>query len=308
MTLCAFVPVFNAGRDPSELAEFTFKSGARLSLNAPSVDGPSFHYDDRPSWMSEDEHRSMELALGWLSITKGFDYTAPRDAYEQMGGLCRRLEYLQICISLAGGGENDYWRGAGLHCCGAYLKTEPPMHAIPHRHSFIHPSAFDGKRLAGWTVDRLQVADELDDALATYPGARIPRLALSFQLRRTMTAWDARQWPARLQLATTALETFYIAPNEHRHLWDSNVKQRLRQVCSGSLELDDTYFEQVRQLRNDVVHRGAPGPEAFANSRGARIIAQTEDALRATLRWGVLNQALIAEAFDGDEWPSSAAS
>jgi hypothetical protein len=263
------------------------------------------------------ESDALQLARGvlWASSTlRHGDF----DEWERLKyDLTNKVMTTLWCIYLQPHGENTYWRFAGIHNCGAYLhgihnKCLAYPHGVGQR--FEPPKRYpfwygwydipgEQKELIGWSKETLEQADRLAAELWTR-SERIPRLHLAGHLQRAMAATEIMAYsPVRLQLAVTALETFYVSPKERLYIWDKPVVHRIRQVCQGNPEIHDSYFDDLRLARSSAVHRG--GQECVDGTLPSfrSVLIRTELILRESLKWGILNQLLIDEYFEQDAWP-----
>jgi hypothetical protein len=314
MVVTAFVPVFNAGRGDDDICAYDFCCGAHLSL------APTSDFDlstakvllEEHDWVSRHELRVIDIAKACLYMKAEFSFSDTHDFFRHAHLAAQKLDTLLWCIDLAGGGENDHWRSAGLENCGVYVISNTTMpHTLlkPLRIPFRYKTPTEEDRMAAWLLKRLEFANTLFQALDAYKGEPIPRLTLSNRLRQFLETYNGFAWNIRLQLAVTALETFYAAPNEpSSYVWSELVMERIAQVCNDRQIRQPTraFFNELKGLRNDVAHRaGQPKPNS-SNRFEVRTLRDTEHLLTESICWGILNQQLIAEAFDKDEWPSAA--
>ena len=71
------------------------------------------------------------------------------------------------------------------------------------------------------------------------------------------------------------------------------------------MDISDNYFEELRIVRNDAVHRGGQvGVKVGTRSR-ASVLIETEIILRESLKWAIVNQSEVAAAFAKDQWPEA---
>lgn len=137
--------------------------------------------------------------------------------------------------------------------------------------------------------------------------ATVPRwLGLTNQLYQLLTSINPTGVAARLQLAVTALETFYIGGGVRGYLWDGRCAKAIGEFVGGCgpEAIDRNYFEQLRQFRNDAVHRaGTPWTSDKDASKDVQRVARlTEELLRLTLVIAVLNAPVVCSPNFRDEW------
>ncbi|HUT56669.1 MAG TPA: hypothetical protein VNA25_02215 [Phycisphaerae bacterium] len=162
------------------------------------------------------------------------------------------------------------------------------------------------RKVLPWSVPMLNYADRLASTLQAYK-KRIPRLTLAANLHRLMASIEPRSHAAvRLQLAVTALETLFVSPAERRDLWESPIPCRVHQATTPGMAVSEGYFDELRIVRNDAVHRGGlrrrGAKERFMR---ARVLIETELILRESLRWAIDNIEVVGEHFEDDSWPAN---
>ena len=297
----AYAPVLNAGRNDIDPFDFTYGARVRLEPDGDLDIRRSVYREFEDDSVSARERVHLDTARAWIWYRASLPAVTTQDHIENVARAAGIVRTLLWCADLAGCGENDYWRSAGLHAHGVYVYCLQLRDIRVQRSQFLYNIPIEPERTAGWTEERLRLADSLREALAAYQGTVIPRLAIAHELRYRLAAFDASTWNARFMLAGTALETFYVAPSERQYFWE--VAPRVQQVCGINVTIGATFFDDYRNLRNDITHRGGVYNNPIQNGDLWRTISTTERILRATVRWGIQNQQLIADHFDRDSWP-----
>ena len=259
--------------------------------------------------MSEFEGMALRTARGWLWAGSEEDsqpLPLPNSGYAICHRLALQLWQLALCVDVAGGGENSYWRfGNLMHSAGVYsYSADYPGAPLPSplRRPYIYSFPTNEIREAAWSTDRLALADRVFETLQSAQGVT-PRFGIAFNLRALMTSLDVWQLVPRFQLAVTALETFYIAPTERQYLWDPPIRERLLQVCKNIVAVHPDYFDALAQRRHDAVHRGGR-PRSGDHAKSAWVERDTELILRHTLCWASINLPSVTAAFNADAWPA----
>ena len=306
--IVAFVPVLNGG--VNKLADYEFATGVKLTASVPP-DSLRLALESLASnqWVSLAESRALELARGMLWIESREAPLRPQETISGTSRIATKLRNVLWCIYLHPFGENTYWRFSNLLSnCAVYVHSHlGGFFDSPRRFPFMYgvPNGEQGT-VAGWPVDVLRSADALAAALESYQ-ERIPRVYLAGKLHRIMAGVEVMEFSAvRLQLAVTALETFYIAPRESKHIWTPDVVTRVRNLCPDSIDIPPGFFTDLQQVRNDVVHRGGLSKQGDVNHRRASVLITVELILRETLKWAIRNLREVGDAFEKDEWPEPA--
>ncbi len=297
----AMIPLMNSGT--GDLDDFTFKSGARITNGFPQVIQEALDNLRTTDQFSQNEIKHWDFARGWLWITSNNNPGDTHDTIRFLAQMARQLWTLRWCIDIAGCGENNFWRnGSLMHCAGVYVSS--PDFPLPstQRHHFIYSPPTYEQRMASWSAARLAIADDLHQRLPV----TVPRIAIATKLRYVMSTRDARDATIRFSLALTALETLFIAPSERHYIWDPPVQDRIREANRATAaQLDASFFEKVRDRRNDATHRGG-FDQTGIHPRLLRVEPKTEDLLRDSLGWAIRNQRVLESAFETDQWPADA--
>jgi len=302
------LPLLNAGR--TDIDNYDFHCGAKIRIGVPEPVETGLNGIIEANHVSQTERWQFRLARAWLWIESNEipgGLSGPRNEYAICSELAGTVWTLRWLIDLAGAGENDFWRNGNImHCAGPYaFSRDLQIPWSPPRRHFIYSPPSYTQRMASWSEERLNAADRIQRSFERDNGETIPRLALANNLKSALTTYPARDVAIRFAMAVTAMETLFIAPSEpgRSYLWSEKIQKRIRQVCPGVEGIGGDFFQQVRNMRNDAVHRGGwdkqGNPIKFID-----VHAKFEEVLRASLRWGLLSQAEIADPFDKDEWPN----
>ncbi|HNO79426.1 MAG TPA: hypothetical protein PKN33_15360 [Phycisphaerae bacterium] len=303
----ALLPLLNVGRD--DIVDFDFTCGAKIRVGLPKPVDAALASICQSHYLSEQECSQFQIAKAWLWL-ESTEVPGPISGSRNLWGICGSLAEslweIRCLIDLVGAGENDYWRGQNImHCVGPYthsLDFQFPWH--PARRPYIFSPPSFSQRTAPWSETRLRAADNIQLDRDRLESPFVPRLSLAVGLKNAMTMYPARKVAIRFALAVSAMETLYIAPNEpgRMYLWSQEIQKRITQICAGIEGLDGEFFNQIRQLRNDAVHRG--GHDHLGSPiRHIYNHAKFEEMVRASLRWAISNKSRIAEPFENDEWP-----
>jgi hypothetical protein len=259
------------------------------------------------------------MAAGFLIGKFSFDVPDGDGAMAQHAKLRKIASYEALTdwaiwsLYLAGSGENVYWyNGNQMQGCGVYSLTvcSHGTHLSVNRFPFIYAPI----QPPGGAGQGRPWADEgvLELASRVFRGFRdqqiaVPRwLSLVNRLYRLLTSIGPTNVAARLQLAVTALETFYIDGRVRGYLWDGRCAKAIGEFVGGCAPeaIDGNYFEQLRQFRNDAVHRaGTPWTSGEDASKEVQRVARlTEELLRLTLVIAVLNAPVVCSPNFRDEW------
>jgi hypothetical protein len=156
--------------------------------------------------------------------------------------------------------------------------------------------------LQGWSKDLFDRVDELDVSCRKQ---HVPRLYLTGYYQRLMASLPTRANPfAKLQLATTSLETFYIDPAERQYLWSPKIRARVQEVVGDSMDVSDHFFDRLRQSRNDAAHRAGMPPQSDASAFEPEVLITAECILRLSIRWALWDIERVGEAFSQGKWPT----
>lgn len=301
----AFMPVMNAGEDI--VSNFDFECGASLRVGRPSEVWSALPEWGHPMDVTASERSHFEIARAWLWATS-IEIPEEIDGRRNVFAICNELQWqvwhLGWCIDLVGAGENSHWRGGNnLHNAGVYAHSSS-MACIPTLrlgHTFSPPRP--EHQSVAWSTTLLARANSLERAWFTNREQIPARVWLANDLRASMVRYDALRHRHRLLLCISALETLLVAPSGRGYLWDSHIKDRLRQIVADPVPLTDTFFEQIKERRNDAAHRGGLS-SAGTVAKFYRAEFEIEVCLRDALCWAVLNAPHIAAAFAGSQWPS----
>lgn len=306
-----FVPLMHVQvAPPTVLCDFVFQSGAELSTKQPTAVAnaiASLKLPDPLRWVADIELNSLGAARGWLWVQQDIEHAPGHEFRNQiMTRLVTPLSTLLNCIHLTGAGENTHWAfGAFQHIWRMYVASGFTPADLPFRIRRLHSAQTEMATVA-WSPERMSTGDELRRDLRSYAGPLIPRLALAFHSFLTLAGLDPTKLVERnlrLQIAISALETFYIAPTEKNYIWSAAIQPRLAEVCEESPATIAEFCESIRAARNDVVHRAGLQDTSIVNPTLNDACAAADRILRSTLCWGVKNQTVIAEAFEADRWP-----
>ncbi len=305
-----FVPLMHVQvAPPIDLCDYAFQIGAQISTRKPTEVWDAIEILKRPDsfrWTTDIELNSLVAARGWLWVQQEIEHAAGYEFRELIAErLVRPIGTLLKCIHLSGAGENTHWAfGSFQDIWRIYVETGFVHANNPFRIERLH--SLPTTNTAAWSSARMSTAEELLSALTSYEGLPIPRLALAFNSYITLAGLhptEVVERNLRFQIAITALETFYIAPTEKKHIWSDEIQSRLVEVCDESSAHIAEICELIRDARNDVVHRAGLQDSSTVNPTITDACAKAEKLLRLTLRWGILNQAMITEAFEDDQWP-----
>jgi hypothetical protein len=301
----AFTPILNGG--VKALPDYEFKCGVKLSATqVPAALDRAIKSLDSNEFVAPIECSSLVAAGGCLWIESNFQPQRSRDATPEITRLTYILRNVLWCIYLHPFGENGYWANTKITNCAVYVHGpfNSPIDA-PRRFPFMFgvPNGEQGTT-TGWSLDTLKSADKLMVSLESYPHV-VPRVSLAGHIHRMMASVEVRQFsPVRLQLAVTALETFYIAPTEHAHMWSTKIESRVRKVCKSVVSIPPNFFEELREARNDVVHRAGLNPNGKLSQKPRSVLSTTECILRETMKFAIRNLSIVDKAFAQDAWPN----
>jgi hypothetical protein len=305
--LTVFTPLLNAGRD---LSPFEIPGGPRIDLSFPNELRTPLQQVATEAHVSRWEAEHFVAARGWLWVQRVDDRIDEQLwDYIQTYRLAEELQVFLACAQLVGCGENDYWRTAGqIEACGIYRvwQDEKQMRVLPpirFNFRFGHPAASDFE--PQWNREKLEIAGELHPVVRQFEGANMPRLWMAFRIWNVLCTLLPAQVFIRFQLAISALETFYIRPEMKKDIWD--VNERAEAICKkeGVLTLGTAFWARLRDLRNHITHRGGLPLAAATTPEDHRTLLNTEQLLRATIRWAFKNQSDAARALDNDDWPTA---
>lgn len=307
--IVAFAPILNAG--VRNLCDFSFSNDIQLSrTNIPTPLQDAIRETHCNDWISSTEATHIDASGGILWTVLPSSGNSVDDVIKVSRQASSKLMNALWCIYCHKFGENTYWRNGNLIAhCAVYLKT--PIGGLfnaPHRFPFMFgvPNG-EGGTMCGWTKEHLASAGQLLSAIESFQ-KRVPRVHLAGQLQRLMASIDTRtSVPARLQLAVTAMETLYIAPSERKYIWDSKVQDRIARICKNLLLETPTYFDDLNEVRNDVVHRGGLDGGSQSTDMDPRlktVLITTELILRDSIKWAIINLPEIDKRFERDEWPA----
>ena len=302
--ILAFVPILNAG--VKHQPEYEFCSGVKICVSkVPEILRNAIAELKFNNHVSPMEISTEHIAAGCMWLSAPARSTNSRDIIKQTTELAVEIQNVLWCIYLNPFGENAYWRSSNLiNCCGVYVNTGKMGFDDPRRFPFMYgiPSGEQGM-LTGWSKEHLDAANELLAAVRSCRRA-IPRLYLAGKVQRLMASIEVMKFSAvRLQLAVTALETFFIAPGERIYIWDKEPIRRIKQFCKEKVKIPESYFDDLRVVRNNAVHRSGLRNPAESKRKGGSVLVTTELILRESLKRGILDQSLLADAFDEDRWP-----
>lgn len=257
--------------------------------------------------ISDREKLFFQLARGWLTV-EYFDERDLKDSVEELVKHDRepieRARTLLWCMHLAGGGENDYWRITGdLRNAAIYPVQRRIWQLVPVRVPFLSRPALPLWQDQLWTRELMRRAWRMYKNMESYQGPAITRLALANRLALAAADTDPRHYSIRFLLVLTALEAFFIAPDERQYLWDDQIRQRIRSMCGASLVLDDPFFQAMRRYRNDMSHRAGQANPENDRMRCICLPVLAEQVLLMALEWGINDSEKLFTAFQNLVWP-----
>ena len=219
--ITAFTPLMYPQVAPQTIIEdYTFQSGIHISAKTvPEVfDGmKTLKAEHGAWWVATSEVQTLRDARGWMWVrtevpSVGGHQFRDNISRQIIGPMTDTLRN----IHLAGAGETNYWAFGPLsRLPKIYLSSTRPHSNIPYRITNLYTAPILNRRVASWSVETLTIAEQIDSDLANYKGSVIPRLALAFHSFTTLSAINSSTVSgrnSRLQMAVSALETFYIAP------------------------------------------------------------------------------------------------
>lgn len=167
------------------------------------------------------------------------------------------------------------------------------------RFPYLYDPIECGKPRNAWANDRvLGLAGEIFRAFQAKDIVVPARVAAANDIYRLLVTLDPRKTAARLQLAVTALEAFYIG-QDRMYLWGKPAKAAIRHFVGCGVE--ESLFERLHCFRNAAVHQGGT-PWFGPNGDGAqatRICTETENLLRRTMFTAVLNLPDVVKKIGG---------
>ena len=296
----ALLPVFNAGY--KNFVEYEFVCGATLVDTAHIPDVLAIL--ESCNELSRTQQSHLLLHRGYLRV-EGRGKPGDRGGAEFYGGVHNAehiLRNVRFAIDLAGGGSAEELCGPYTHGRPIYsipLRVNAPVHVgfQPHWYGPTFCSHHQP-----WTSDVLARADRIATSLLS--GPLHPRLKVACQLRMTALEWTPRQWQARVALAVSALESFFIAPDERQYVWSRPIRDRVHAIVGGEIELGDDVFDRLKVLRDDVVHRGGYSRNAEFGKYPCCVISTPDAMLYRAIRWAAEHTDEALRAFDKGEWPS----
>jgi len=306
-TLTVFSPILNAGTD---LFPFAFDDGPRIDVGLPAELTDPLNAVVRSEWVSPYESQHFQVARGWLWVQCHEQPSDnPLQHFIQTNVLAAKLEACLACAHLAGCGENDYWRyGSQIEICCAYRVRQSiggvePMPPCRFNFRYGHPAKSDNT--PQWTQTNLEAAGKLFSVVGQFDGRNLPRLWMAFRLWNVLCTLGPGQVFIRFQLAITALETFYIRPDEWKYIWQ--VQDRVAGVFKSEniAPPNEQFWKLLQELRNDITHRGGVELWTYSTLEERRALLSTDTLLRASICWAFKNQAFAQDAMENGRWPAA---